>query len=723
MRKVSADSRQSPLARISYRGALLASYVTIAALAATSYFWQAGQIDRNVTLLAQERGSVLFRLIELTRDWNARHGGVYVPVTKETQPNPYLDAPRRDIVTTDGQQLTLVNPAFMTRQIAEIAEKADGVRFHLTSLNLLRPENAADGWEAESLRAFENGEMIDRLSFFADGGGVLKGPVHRFMAPLKITQACLQCHEKMGYKLGDVRGGISVTMPAGRLLEVAAQQRSGLAFASVLGFIIIAALAHLALRLARSNLLAWQERERLRALEAINRHQEALITERTRQLSQSNAALAEEVRAVELARHELENSQLSYRAVVDSSQDGILILRGKQIIFVNQRMQEIVGFSREELMRQADATLLLAGKDRAECSELFTKQFADANSSTACRVQLLHKDRVTQRTADLQLVPWREAEGETQLVVSFKDVTQRLASERALSIAAMVFERAAEGIMVTDRDNRILQINPAFTEITGYCAADAIGQTPALLKSGYHDSDYYAAMWRQLLSEGHWEGEIRNRRKNGEVFFEYLSIAALPAGHQGGGAFVATFSDITQRKVAENIILHQAGHDALTDLPNRRTFEERLDMLLAGARRHQRTFALLYVDLDHFKAVNDLLGHAAGDTLLTEATGRLLSCVRAEDTVARLGGDEFAVILSELENQQEAMEIARRLVEALARPYVLNGTQTTATASIGIAIHPHDGQDAASLRHSADAALYRAKAAGRNRWSASDGDG
>jgi len=136
---------------------------------------------------------VLFRLIELTRDWNARHGGVYVPVTEKTQPNPnpYLDVPHRDIVTTDGQQLTLVNPAFMTRQIAEIAEQADGVRFHITSLNLIRPENAADSWEAKSLRAFEKREMSERLSFFADGGGVLKGPVHRFMAPLEIRQACL----------------------------------------------------------------------------------------------------------------------------------------------------------------------------------------------------------------------------------------------------------------------------------------------------------------------------------------------------------------------------------------------------------------------------------------------------------------------------------------------------------------------------------------------------
>jgi len=336
-------------------------------------------------------------------------------------------------------------------------------------------------------------------------------------------------------------------------------------------------------------------------------------------------------------------------------------------------------------------------------------------------VQLLQKGGITQRTADLQLVPWREAGGETQLVVSFKDVTEQLATERAVAIAATVFERAAEGIMVTDRDNRILQINPAFTAITGYCASEAIGQTPALLKSGYHDSEFYATMRRQLQSDGHWEGKIRNRRKNGEVYFQHLSIAALPAGHQGEGAFVATFSDITQRKVDEELILHQASHDPLTDLPNRRTFEDRLEMSLAGADRHQRIFALLYLDLDHFKEVNDSLGHAAGDTLLTQATRRMRSCVRAGDTLARLGGDEFAIILSELESAQEATEIAHRLIDALACPYLLDGTQASVTASIGIAIHPHDGKDANSLRQCADAALYRAKAAGRNRWCASDG--
>ena len=525
----------------------------------------------------------------------------------------------------------------------------------------------------------------------------------------------------MGYKIGDVRGGILVTMPAGPLLDLAAKQRSRLAFASLFGFSMVAALAHLALRLARSNLLAWQERERLEALEAINRNQETVIAERTQQLSQSNAALAEEVRAVESARRELESSQSSYRAVVDSSQDGILILRGTQIVFVNQRIQAIVGFNREELMRLGDATLLLAPQDRAWCRERYARQAIDGYFSTARRVQLLQKGGITQRTADLQLVPWREAGGETQLVVSFKDVTEQLAAERAVAIAATVFERAAEGIMVTDRDNRILQINPAFTAITGYCASEAIGQTPALLKSGYHDSEFYATMRRQLQSDGHWEGKIRNRRKNGEVYFQHLSIAALPAGHQGEGAFVATFSDITQRKVDEELILHQASHDPLTDLPNRRTFEDRLEMSLAGADRHQRIFALLYLDLDHFKEVNDSLGHAAGDTLLTQATRRMRSCVRAGDTLARLGGDEFAIILSELESAQEATEIAHRLIDALACPYLLDGTQASVTASIGIAIHPHDGKDANSLRQCADAALYRAKAAGRNRWCASDG--
>jgi hypothetical protein len=180
------------------------------------------QIDEGIETLARERGSVLFRLVELTRDWNAQHGGVYVRVTENTQPNPYLEHPKRDLETVDGIRLTMVNPAFMTRQIAEIAEAADGVKYHITSLKPIRPANAADPWEAAALAGFEKNAQLDLLELVQTEAG----PVHRYMAPLIVKPACLACHARQDYKVGDVRGGISVTMPAPNCFPCAATSGS-----------------------------------------------------------------------------------------------------------------------------------------------------------------------------------------------------------------------------------------------------------------------------------------------------------------------------------------------------------------------------------------------------------------------------------------------------------------------------------------------------------------
>ena len=699
-----------PFAGPRYRSAIIGSYLLIAALVSLSYFWQAAQIDASVSSLAHERGTVLFRLIELTRDWNARHGGVYVPATGDTQPNPHLTLPRRDVVTTDGQQLTLVNPAFMTRQISELAAQADGVRFHITSEELVRPANRADPWEAESLRAFAAGQMSERLDFFADGGGVLDEPVHRYMAPLRIKEACLKCHDQQDYRIGDVRGGISITMPARALLDTTASQRTRLALASLGVFALLGALAHLALWQLRRNLSVWQARERLQTLEAIARDQEALIAQRTQELSTANAALATKVAEAETALHQLEESQASYRSVVEASQDGIVVLRNDEIVFVNARMEEILGHRGEEIMKMGLAGIL-ASEERAIVAERGVESAAES-----LRVRLLHRDGIVHRTADVQVGVWQAVDGARHLVLNFKDVTAKLSAEHDLAIAGAVFERAAEGILVTDRDGRIVQVNPAFTVLTGYSAAEAIGNTPRLLKSGQHDAAFYEQMWSDLLQRGRWEGEIWNRRKNGEAFAESLRIARIPADESWDGGFVATFNDITSRKETENLIRHQANHDALTNLANRRLFDKRLEMALARARLCRNPLALLYIDLDHFKEVNDTFGHATGDALLREAAQRMLRCVRSDDTVARFGGDEFAIILGELRQPQDAFDVARRMLDALALPFAIDGRLVLIGASIGVALHPEDGAEAASLRARADAALYAAKAAGRNCW-------
>lgn len=293
------------------------------------------------------------------------------------------------------------------------------------------------------------------------------------------------------------------------------------------------------------------------------------------------------------------------------------------------------------------------------------------------------------------------------------EIEERRSDEDAMRIADGVFESAAEAIIVTDADNNIVRVNPAFTTITGYTAGEVLGRNPRLLKSGRHGATFFAEMWAAINVRGRWEGEIWNRHKNGEVRVDWVSISRL--GEAGdGAAHLAVFHDITRRKETEEMLRFKAHHDALTELPNRELFKDRLQSALNLARRYHRVFALLLIDLDHFKEVNDELGHAAGDELLVEASRRLVSCVRETDTVARIGGDEFAIVLSEMAADDEAEEIARRVVSLLNEPYPLDAGTANISGCVGIALYPMHGRESEQLLRNADNALYEAKEGGRN---------
>ena len=295
---------------------------------------------------------------------------------------------------------------------------------------------------------------------------------------------------------------------------------------------------------------------------------------------------------------------------------------------------------------------------------------------------------------------------------------QRKLTEANLRVAATAFE-AQEGMVVTDADSVILRVNHAFTEITGYTAAEAIGQTPSLLRSGRHDPGFYRAMWESLLGCGIWKGEIWNRRKNGEVFPEWLTITAVKDGAGDITNYVATLTDITGRKAAEEEIRNLAFYDPLTQLPNRRLLMDRLHQALASSERSRRRGALLFIDLDHFKTLNDTLGHDKGDLLLQQVAQRLSTCVRASDTVARLGGDEFVVMLEELsEHSEEAVAqtraIGEKILTTFNQPYMLAGHPHQSSGSIGIAPFCGHEESATALLKHADIAMYQAKASGRN---------
>ncbi|MGK0526120.1 MAG: diguanylate cyclase (GGDEF)-like protein/PAS domain S-box-containing protein [Pseudomonadales bacterium] len=291
-------------------------------------------------------------------------------------------------------------------------------------------------------------------------------------------------------------------------------------------------------------------------------------------------------------------------------------------------------------------------------------------------------------------------------------------SRRNLQLAERIIENTLEGVIITDLRGRILSVNPAFTKITGYTEAEVIGKTPGILSSGRHGESFYLNMWRDLNAHGHWQGEIWNRKKNGELLPEYLSITTIHGEDGQVSHYAAMFNDITKLKASEESIRNMAYRDPLTDLPNRRLLDDRLDMAIAQAHRHGTLVGVIFIDLDHFKHVNDSLGHGAGDELLVEQARRLELCVRENDTVARLGGDEFVIVLSEPESVESVRQTARRIMETVRTPLLIQGRDLVQTCSLGISVYPDNGVDRETLLKHADGAMYDVKSNGRDGLSA-----
>jgi diguanylate cyclase (GGDEF)-like protein/PAS domain S-box-containing protein len=269
--------------------------------------------------------------------------------------------------------------------------------------------------------------------------------------------------------------------------------------------------------------------------------------------------------------------------------------------------------------------------------------------------------------------------------------------------------------MVTDMDGVIQSVNPAFTHITGYPAQEAIGKTPRLLRSDRHSQDFHTAVWQQVASRGFWQGEIWNRRKSGEVFLEWQTITRIGAADRAAARYVAVFHDITDSWQKNENTRQLAFHDALTKLPNRALLMERLERQIAFTEREPRLIAVIFLDIDGFKAVNDTLGHAVGDELLIAIAQKLQALVRQSDTVARLGGDEFVIQLDSPANREEVGQVADRFLAAINEVLDIQGHRVQVAASIGITVCPDDGNTAAGLIKGADMAMYEAKRAGKNR--------
>ncbi len=297
------------------------------------------------------------------------------------------------------------------------------------------------------------------------------------------------------------------------------------------------------------------------------------------------------------------------------------------------------------------------------------------------------------------------------------DLSEQKRAQDQLQLAATVFQTASEAMMVTDKDNIIQMVNPAFSKITGYKESDVLGQRPSILSSGHHGEDYYQKMFDDLERYGSWQGEIWNRRKSGEIYPEWLSISTICDEDNQVVQRVSLFNDITSRKKSEERIHYQANYDSLTDLPNRNLFRERLNQSINMARRSKSRVAVLFLDIDNFKHINDTLGHLMGDELLRNVADRLRSLFRTSDTIARLSGDEFIVIINDANYDPDLEQLLNRLLECLSLPYVLDGNTAYTSVSVGATFFPDDGQSVDSLLQNADAAMFKAKEMGRNTYS------
>ncbi len=405
-----------------------------------------------------------------------------------------------------------------------------------------------------------------------------------------------------------------------------------------------------------------------------------------------------------------------FRQLFDQSPDPTWIIEDNRFVDCNEAAVKLLGYSSKDgLLSSHPSDLSPEFQPDGQRSFLKAERILEAAMGDGIqRFEWIHrKADGTTFPAEVTLTPMT-LDGRTVIHCAWRDITARKADETALQLAASVYRNTIEGIVITDSQGVIISVNPAFSEITGYRAEEAIGNTPRLLKSDRHDDAFYRHLWQTLLQTGQWQGEIWNRRKSGEVYLQHQTITRIPGLNGATAQFVAIFNDITELRRKDERIQHLAFHDALTGLPNRLLLADRLEHGIAVAERDGQRLAVLFLDLDHFKVVNDTLGHDRGDDLLQVVANRLHTAIRGTDTLSRLGGDEFVVVLTDPENEAEVAEVTERLIQAIDRPIELGGVMVHVSVSIGIALFPDDGMTVVSLMKNADAAMYAAKAAGKN---------
>lgn len=444
---------------------------------------------------------------------------------------------------------------------------------------------------------------------------------------------------------------------------------------------------------------------------------------RQQQRAQSLALLAQKTKAeheLEIADISLKESQVRNQSLIDTALDGVITMgEDGKVVAWNPHAAHIFGYSFEQALGSEVAELIVPPAYREAHRQGVARFIKNGNPTimnTRIEVSGMRADG-SEFPMELSISAIKQGKGYF-FNAYVRDISERKQAENELRIAATAFE-SHEAMLITDAEQIILKVNQAFTRITGYSAEEAIGNTPAMLKSGNQDKQFYELMWKTLNRDKFWQGEIWNRRKDGELYPEWLSISAVTDAGGQVSNYIAAFADITAIKKSEETIHNLAFYDPLTKLPNRRLLIERLQQALNSSTRHLNHGAILFIDLDNFKALNDIKGHDVGDLLLVEVAKRLQFCARNNDTVACLGGDDFVVVLEDLsiEADQAAVQaesIAEKIRIAISQPFNLQELEYHNASSIGISLFRNHGISIDDLLKHADTAMYQAKQSGRN---------